>query len=142
MANARELFPTKTKKSSPQRAKVVREKDMMEEDPSYHQSITGAEAERRLKMLGKLCYLTRYSKSNSEYVLTVYQPETSSTDELSLHFKMTSKNSLIGRKWTIDGKSKSFPRISYLLGYYEENRIDPALETIGECLTFAKYKSL
>ena len=102
---------------------------MMDDDTSYHGSITSEEAKQKLKMCGGLHYLTRFSESNQRYMLSVYQNE---PKELIKHFRLLIHRDSDGRKCVqIEGKEKSFRRMEQLLQYYEDNRIDPAFECIG-----------
>lgn len=119
---------------------AVSESCMMEENSSYHQSITGEEAEERLRTFGKHGYLTRYSESNRQYVLSVYKPRGRNQREVMKHFKLVRKSSFLGKKWKIDGHHKNFTLIALLLRHYERNRIDPALRTIGECYTLIAHE--
>ena len=105
----------------------------MDEHPSYHGSITSEEAKRRLQMWGGLCYLTRFSKSNQRYMLSVYQ------DKLDIikHFRL-----LIDRDRNyaqIQGKRQSFKNIDRLLHHYEYERISPAFRSIGIPYREARY---
>ena len=106
----------------------------MGEHSSYHNSIPGQEAERRLKLFSRHCYLTRYSELSNCYVLSVYQKE--KPKDIIKHFKITLKD---GRKHKIDGKSMEFESISELLNHYEQNRIDFALKSIGDNCTKEKH---
>lgn len=101
--------------------------EMLGEHPSYHQSITGKEAIRRLKESGHpCCYLTRYSEAQKSYILTVYQQQ--SPQDMERHFRIIiDKN---GRQ-KIDGEKREFKNIGKLLSYYETHRIHPSLRNIG-----------
>ena len=109
---------------------------IMEEDNSYHQAIIGKEAERRLKMCGDHCYLTRYSERRSAYVLSVLYQKNSTK-----HFKISVNNSGIHEVYKIEGKDKEFGRIRELLDHYEKNRMDPAFPTIGRHITEKEYRA-
>ena len=108
---------------------------MMGEHSSYHQSIPGDEAERRLKKFDTHCYLTRFSNRGDCYVLSVYMQQTP-TDVMK-HFKIIIKDDC---KVLIYGKDYEFDYIEQLLGHYENNRIDPALPTIGKNCVEKEYK--
>lgn len=105
---------------------------MIGEHPSYHQAITGAEAEHRLKQRGGHCYLIRYSKKNRCYVLSVYKEQRSLQPEIE-HFEI-----IVGEngKHSIEGKVEAFDSIESLLEYYEQNRINPSLSSIGREYTY------
>ena len=98
----------------------------MGEHTSYHQSIPGDEAERRLKQFGRHCYLTRFSEHHDCYVLSVYQNQ--KPKDVVSNFKIIIKDD---GKNLIDGKDEEFNDIGQLLAHYENHRIDPALKTIG-----------
>ena len=51
------------------------ERNLMSHHNSYHHSITGEEAERRLKIRGGDCYLTRYSEANKCFILSVHKQQ-------------------------------------------------------------------
>ena len=107
----------------------------MSEHSSYHQSIPGDEAERRLKQFNAHCYLTRFSEHNDCYMLSVFQQQT--PRDVMKHFKIIIKDD---RKHLIDGKDEEFNDINQLLAHYENNRIDPSFRTIGQNYTEEEYK--
>ena len=111
----------------------VEETSMLEEHSSYHQSISGKEAERRLKRHGGLCYLTRYSEAKRSYILTVYQK---SPTYAMKHFKIMIDCN--GKK-SIEKKQMKFDTVGELLTHYESTRLDPAFRTIGERFTEDDY---
>lgn len=115
-------------------AMAVASRDMMGEHKSYHQSISGVEARRRLRAWGvQCCYLTRYSERWKSYVLSVHQKQ--KPRSITKHFKIIIKN----RRHRIDGKEDEFGKIATLLEYYEQNRLDPAFETIGQAYSFQEF---
>ena len=110
---------------------------MIGEHPSYHQAITGAEADRRLKQFrSNHCYLTRYSKWHKCYVLSVYEYQIPPSDPVIEHFPIVV---LKDGKLKIENKARTFEDIRLLLQHYEEHRIDPALRSIGEPYTEKQY---
>ena len=107
----------------------------MGEHSSYHQSIPGDEAKRRLKKSGyPHCYLTRYSETDRQYKLTIYKKQRPS--DIVKHFVIVIDN---GGRHKIDGKEEDFDSIQELLEHYEQNRIDPAFKTIGTNYSEALY---
>ncbi len=108
---------------------------LMGEHSSYHQSIPTEEAERRLKLFGTHCYLTRYNENSQCYVLSVYKKQT--PDDTIKHFKIEIKEN---GKYKIDGKDEEFNDIGELLTEYEQNRIDQALKNIGRNCTEEHYE--
>ena len=123
---------------------TVNECEIMDEDRSYHDSITSAEAEKTLRMCGEkhlqnnmysetnTCYLTRYSESNACYILSVYRH---SPTEIIKHFKLKINEGLA----QVEGKRVKFSRIGLLLHHYQHHRIDPAFKNIGYCYTSFQY---
>ena len=105
----------------------------MEEHNSYHEEITGEEAEKRLRKKGGHCYLTRYNKASHYYILSVFKPQ--QPRDVVRHFKIVMDN---GRK-RIDGLDKEFRDVASLLEHYEHWRIDPGLRSIGQACTEAEY---
>lgn len=105
---------------------------MLEDHSSYHQSITREEAEKRLKKCGGHCYLTRFSRTNEKYILSVYQEKPTKTIE---HYKIT-----IHECVRLEDKGKSFSNIAELLTFYENNRVSPAFKNIGQCYSEDEYE--
>ena len=113
---------------------VVPEESMMEKHSSYHGSITGDEAIRRLKYSGHPhCYLTRFSKERQKYMLTVYMH---AYEDVVENFVLN----IMHEKCEIEGKSKAFKNIQSLLKYYEAEEINPSLERIGQNYLLEDYK--
>ena len=108
----------------------------MGEHQSYHEKITGEEAERRLKVFYRHCYLTRFSEISNCYVLSVYKKK--KPDDVVLHFKIIINK--LNRRLNIEGKTKEFENIRQLLAHYEQHRIDPALNTIGRICSEQEYE--
>jgi hypothetical protein len=118
-------------------ATIVKEKNMIGEHTSYHQGIGGEEARRRLNQKGSHCYLTRYSKKNKCYVLSVYEDRLPPMDPVVEHFKIVVNNT---GKLKIGEKEQTFDDIESLLRHYEKNRINPDLRSIGEPYTEKDYE--
>ena len=111
------------------------EDKIMGEHKSYHERITGEEAERRLRSRGRNGYLTRYSKAEKSYVLTVFKEQT--PEDVVMHLKIIIFGDRNQHK--IEGKTNAFADIRTLLEHYEQNRIDPALRTIGTRYTLEDF---
>ena len=112
----------------------LREYDMMDEHPSYHESITSEEAEKRLRKYKKRrCYLTRFSESNTRYILSVYQQKPTETIK---HFKLKIEEGLA----QVEGKKTKFENIGRLLEHYQSHRVDPAFRNIGIAYTEHQYE--
>ena len=105
---------------------------MMDDHDSYHQAITGEEAEQRLKMCGDHCYLTRYSEAKECYMLTIYKKKPNMRVK---HFQISFEHTEHHRIYKIEGKAEEFSGIKEMLAHYENNRIDPAFRTIGRPIT-------
>ena len=108
---------------------------MMDEHHSYHQAITGKEAEERLKMCGDHCYLTRYSEARGCYILSVY------TKQNVKHFEISFEPSGDHKVYKISGKAEEFNAIEAMLAHYENHRIDPAIKTIGRCIKEQEWEA-
>lgn len=108
---------------------------MLGEHDAYHHSIKGDEAQRRLEECGEDCYLTRYSKVNKSYVLTVCKQQF--PKNVIEHFKINIERS---GKCKIEGREKYFDNIEELLSYYRRYRIDPTIDKIGKPYTEKEFK--
>ena len=108
---------------------------MMGEHDSYHGSITGEEAIRRLKHSGyPLCYLTRFSEGQHRYMLTVYMHAPNIVEN---HFRIA----IVYGKYKIEGKAVEFETIQQLLDHYAAERINPSVERIGQKYSFEDYNA-
>ena len=114
--------------------KAMTRREMMEEHSSYHNSIPGEEAVRRLKLHGRHCYLTRYSECQKRYILSVYQRD--KPNDTIRHFEIAKE---INGNYKIEGKDEEFDSIEELLEHYEHTRIHPSLNNIGENCTKEEY---
>lgn len=114
----------------------VTEERMAGEHRSYHEAITGEEAERRLEQRGGHCYLTRYSKIRGCYVLSVHKQHRL-LSPVKEHYEIVIEGKT---KCRIRGKTKIFDSIESLLEHYEQNRIDPSLRSIGVPYTEDEYE--
>lgn len=115
--------------------RAFKKEKMLGEHNGYHQSITGDEAEQRLKECGEDCYLTRYSEAQQCYVLSVCKQQTPTN--IIKHFKI-----VLGGcgKCKIDGSDETFfDNIENLLSHYMEERIDPAIDKIGRPYTEEEF---
>lgn len=121
----------------------------MAEHSSYHGAIRGEEAERRLKEFGTNCYLTRYSRSQGCYMLSVYKPElfAEQIEHGIKNFKITITR--VSHRRVFSSRSnqyqigaRKFNSPAEMLQYYEKNRIDPGFQDIGRCVTEREYLEL
>lgn len=106
------------------------------EHKSYHNVITGEEAEQRLiKHCETRCYLTRFSQRQGHNILTVCDlvPRGETVEYKMKHFIIKFKEHGIEQKYWIHEKSV-FTSIDELLQFYENHRIHPGLSNIGKCL--------
>lgn len=109
---------------------------MLPEHPEYHHRITGEESMRRLKLSCNHCYLTRYSKNQACYILSVYE-HLKPLDPVKEHFRIIIDDD---RKLSIEGKDIQFNTIRELLANYEDNPIDPSLRSIGRAYREEDYR--
>ena len=107
----------------------------MEDHRSCHGSITGDEAICRLKYSGyPHCYLTRFSKKQRSYILTVYIHAQKDAEE---HFPL----SIMHGRCKIEGKTMEFESIHSLLKHYEVEPINPSVERIGQSYSLEDYNT-
>lgn len=104
--------------------------------PSYHHATNGQEAERRLRKSGDHCYLIRFSERCHCYVLTVYKKK---PHDILKHFQIYFSHSMSKSSYKLLGKTRDFGDLASMLHYYENNRIDFALENIGRPVTEQEY---
>ncbi len=116
-------------------AKAVTPKEMITKDKSYHNEISGVEAIKRLKAFGNHHYLTRHSEVWKCYVLSVYMSNEDLENEKYKHFPLK----VSGEGIRIQ-EDKTFENLEKMLKYYQNNRLDPAFPTIGECITEKGYE--
>ncbi len=112
------------------------ENEMMDEHPSYHEEITGDEAEKRLKLCSNHGYLTRHSKKNQSYVLSVHKQ--TGLEDVFKHFPILFTNG-DSKMYQIGVGCKEFANLLEMLNFYERNRIDPSLKSIGTHVTEDEY---
>jgi hypothetical protein len=98
---------------------------MIGEHPSYHQAITGDEAELRLRRFGGHCFLTRYSEKKKHYILSTFK--NLKPTPVIRHFKIIKKHGRVH----IEGIVKTHDDLQALLTYYQEHRVNPAVKSIG-----------
>lgn len=111
--------------------------ELMDEHKSYHEEITGIEAEKRLKLCSSHGYLTRHSKENQHYILSVCKE--TATDYIFKHFPIVFTNDGTHKEYRIGERGKVFKSLQEMLQFYERSRIGPALKTIGQCVTEREY---
>ena len=110
----------------------IAERGSMRQHPSYHHTITGEEAEERLRMCGRHSYLTRFSLEQQCYILTVYHPEVPD----ARNFKII----IDDYGHTLYGSNKYFYSIDNLLQFYECNSPHPSFGKIGDYYTDEEWK--
>ena len=123
-----------------QLTEAIQKSGMMGEHSSYHESIPGAEARRRLELFCKhnccsCCYLTRYSRKKKSYALSILKKQ--KPEDIMLHFRILVKEE---GKHEIEGTFMEFEGIAQLLDYYESHRLDPSLRSIGRKCTEQDYE--
>ena len=114
----------------------------MSDHPSYHSNVTGKQAEDILKKHGGACYLTRHSKSNNCYVLSVLQTASRKGAKIGHFVLKINKRSLYEHIVTseIEGTCLAFEDIFKLLQFYEQNPVDHEFRNIGTMITSDDYK--
>ncbi len=116
---------------------AVKHEEAITKNKSYHNEISGEEAIKRLRAFGNHHYLTRHSEYWKCYVLSVYMSNEDLENEKYKHFPLIQKVSGKGIRIQED---KTFENLEKMLEYYQNNRLDPAFPTIGECITEEGYK--
>ncbi len=111
--------------------------EIMDEHPSYHEEITGEEAEKRLQRCTNHGYLTRHSIKNQHYILSVCKENPAGF--VFKHFPIIFNIEGCHKKYRIGQKGRVFNNLKEMLEFYENNRIDPALNKIGQCVTENDY---
>ena len=95
---------------------------------SYHSTISGPEAEKILKASSKRnCYLTRYSKNNEAYTLSVIYIH-NNQDRVS-HLKLSIDDEK--SQYSLEGKKKTFTTLNDLLQTYEHSPLSPEIRSLG-----------
>jgi len=115
------------------------ENELMENHESYHEDISGPEAEFRLKQFNKPCYLTRYSTATKQYRLSVCRSVARRGELIDdvRHYLIGFKHEEQARSyWIMD---KVFPGLQDMLEYYQQNRIDHGNPNIGTCVSKETY---
>ncbi|XP_064385801.1 putative uncharacterized protein DDB_G0271606 isoform X2 [Halichondria panicea] len=115
---------------------IVEPRVMITQHRSYHNEISGEEAEKRLKVFGNHHYLTRYSENKKCYILSVCASDEDLQFEKTKHFQLKLSDQGIEIQ-----EKKRFADLEDMLKYYETNRLDTALPRIGVCLTEDDYRA-
>ena len=89
---------------------------------SYHEGITGAEAEWRLKLIRTNSYLTCYGNKKKEL-------HADAANTRGCYKELQDRYT--ERKYKIHGKQLKFDDIRSLLEHYERNRLDPAITNMN-----------
>lgn len=96
---------------------------------SYHEFITGSEAETILKAYNHTCYLTRFSEQQMKYVLSVAFKKKDGSFAYK-HFQIVKNHGTSTFK--IEGAEKSFNSVEKMLEYYQHNALTPIITHIGK----------
>lgn len=104
--------------------------------PSYHGVINMKGAELKLRQNGGNSFLTRYSKSNQMYVLTVlnYKEGESFCRDFKIKFKRENDHST----YEIIGTQLEFNDISRLLDFYQYNPLSSIISSVGNFVTLGE----
>ncbi len=115
---------------------------IMDLHDSYHYEISGDEAEFRLRMFRQIrSYLTRYSASYKQYILSVYQsvPKVKELKHEIRHFTITFKH---GDRKIYQITDREFDSLEEMLETYERESVDHSLPNIGKMLSMNDYLQL
>ena len=100
---------------------------------SFHGPLDMDEAETRLRRAGKdRCYLTRYSESIEEHILSVLRRK--NDDDLVLqHFCIAIQlEGQLAVSYEILGSTKKFKSITGLLEFYKKNPLNHKIDSTGD----------
>ncbi len=127
---------------SPRIDEIPETNQIMDIHDSYHCAISGKEAEFRLKAFKTRSYLTRYSVSHEQYLLSVYQPVLRGNET-----KHELKNFVITFKHDDDKKiyqitDREFNSLKEMLETYEREKVDHSLSNIGRMVSEKEYLQL
>ena len=103
-------------------------------EPSYHGEMKETDAEKILRECGGDCYLTRFSETNNDYVLTVLrkgQLENFLIDNDIKFSKLT---------FEIAGSERQFNDLRKLLKFYKKKPISRAFNGIGDYVQSPDYE--
>ena len=103
-------------------------------EPSYHGEMKETDAEKILRECSGDCYLTRFSETNNDYVLTVLrkgQLENFLIDKKEKYFKLT---------FEIAGSGVEFDDLRKLLKFYKKKPISRAFNGIGDYVQSPDYE--
>lgn len=102
------------------------------DNKSFHGSISGPTAFRRLKMTRSDCYLVRYSERQHKHIISVVMRGLGQDKDKDLlkEFEITIED---GTKCAVQGTNKWFKSINELLSYYERMPIHPSMQSLGAC---------
>ncbi|XP_064385789.1 uncharacterized protein LOC135334501 isoform X2 [Halichondria panicea] len=114
---------------------AVEPREMITENRSYHNEISGIEAIKRLKVFRNCCYLTRYSEIQKCYILSVCMSDEDLQNEIYKHFELKVSDEGIRIL-----EHRPFANLVELLTHYENNRLGSAFPTIGKCITLNAYR--
>ncbi|XP_064385794.1 putative mediator of RNA polymerase II transcription subunit 26 isoform X2 [Halichondria panicea] len=117
-------------------ATIVEPREMIIKHRSYHNEISGEEAEKRLRVFSNHHYLTRYSENKKCYILSVCASDEDLQFEKTKHFQLKLSDQGIKIQ-----EKKRFADLEEMLNYYETNRLDTAFPRIGVCLTEDDYRA-
>ena len=100
----------------------------MPHHPSYHEIISGKEAERRLTENSEgNCYLTRYSESEEKYVVSAIVSHRGMREPVHFVLEIDSE----APSYSFKGSEKIFRTIDELLTYYEQYPLNEEIRSIG-----------
>ncbi len=116
----------------------TRELVEMSDHPSYHSNVDGMQAEEILRKHGGTCYLTRHSKFNNKYVLSVLHEDIPDVQHFGLNINKENPTVIS----EIEGTDAKFDDIFKLLSFYEHHPVDHDFTTIGKMIVAHGHVSL
>lgn len=105
-----------------------------DELPSFHGTMSGYEAEARLReQESNCCYLTRYSESREELTLSVMRRK--DDDYIFQNFDIVGEPEESPTSYEIFGTDEKFDSIVNLLDFYKENPLNHNIDSIGDAIS-------
>ena len=99
-------------------------RQQMPDHPAYHEAISGASAEEKLKAKSGPCFLFRYSEA-----MKCYQIAVKFNNEVK-HIKLEIDKDALS--YQLKGTQKIFTSLDELVEYYQKNALSPTIRKIGQ----------
>ncbi len=110
----------------------------LKNEPSYHWSKREPEAAKLLKESEhEHCYLTRYSKRDNTFVLSVMRRERNNRSSYKHYEIIITQDKASGENfYTIRGDDEKFAEVSAMLKHYQDSSINHEGDTIGTAVMY------